>query len=74
MEVYRKFNEFLLQQEEESNILVDLYLQYWEELIDQKSSLLKMHKILKKIKFSKAKLEIIVENAQQIFQNHVRVL
>lgn len=29
MEVYRKFNEYLLKQEEESLKLVNFYLQYW---------------------------------------------
>lgn len=53
MEVYRKFNEYLLKQEEESMKLVNFYLQYWEELIDQNSSIPKLHRLLVNIKRSK---------------------
>lgn len=74
MEIYRKFNEYLLQQEEESLILTDLYLNYWEELIDQQSSIPKLQLILRKIKASKEKLDRIVNGALGIFNNHVRVL
>jgi hypothetical protein len=74
MEIYRKFNQFLLLQEEESLKIVNLYLQYWQELIDQKSSLIKLNTIIKKIKASKTELNRIVEGSLGIYHNHVRVL
>jgi hypothetical protein len=74
MEVYRKFNEHLLQQEEESLALTDLYLAYWEELTDQNSSLPKLQSLLRGIKQSKKHLAEVVEGALGIFPNHVRVL
>jgi hypothetical protein len=33
--------------------LANFYIQYWEELIDQSSSIPKLHKILNLIKYSK---------------------
>lgn len=47
---------------------------YWEELIDQKSSIPKLQLILKKIKNSKQTIERVVDGALSIFHNHVRVL
>jgi L-rhamnose isomerase len=64
----------MLRQEEESLKLTELYLSYWEELVDQKSSIPKLQMILKKIKQSRADLESIVDSALKIFHNHVRVL
>jgi hypothetical protein len=74
MEIYRKFNEELLHQEEESMRLVTYYIQYWEELIDQSSSIPKLFALLKLIKLSKQRLHRIVQSALGIYRNHVRVL
>ena len=74
MEIYRKFNEYLFQQEEESLSLTNLYLRYWEELLDQNSSIPKLQMTLRRIKESKRKLEEIVNGALNIFHNHVKIL
>lgn len=54
--------------------LVNYYIQYWEELIDQSSSIPKLHKLLISIKKSKERLSHVVQTSLGIYRNHVRVL
>lgn len=54
--------------------LVNYYIQYWEELIDQSSSIPKLHKLLNSIKKSKERLSHVVQTSLGIYRNHVRVL